>query len=124
MTDQQHEQELREGASIGLKHVLAKLADTKGEPTFAENARLGMGLLSKHNGFYSARSKRAEVVIAAVKMVHASGEALAEALQVALPQVPLLAAAASAQVPKLSAGALAPGGSTSSGHQTKKGHGK
>lgn len=103
-SEQQHEEELREGASIGLTYVLGALAHEGEDSQHADKARLGMGLLSRHNGYFSARNKKAEVLIAAAKLVRANGDALAEVIRVALPQVPLLAAAASGQATPASLG--------------------
>jgi hypothetical protein len=107
-TEQELENDLREASREAIKQVTAGFTYQGENPAYRQKSQDALALLGKHNGMYSARNNRAQVIINAARLVGASGPALAEALRLALPQAPGLADAANGSLPAADSGGTVP----------------
>jgi len=106
-SEQELEEEYRTASSEAIKRVMAGFAYQGDNPKYAAETRASLAMLGKSNSRFSARNKRAEILLSAAKMVRATGPALVEVLREVAPQAPLLSAFASGPVVNASASPLA-----------------
>lgn len=95
-TEQALEHDLRQVCQSAVKRLSEALTYEGSEKSYGEKGRTATNVLNQHRALYSARNKRAEIVLSAAKAVGASGPAMRAAMVVIAPQVPELAEAAEA----------------------------